>query len=101
MRRVLLLLLFWFVRKVNCSTATYFILLIYKPPPISFGFTQMKVLIVGAGASGLPSLKTSLEHGFEAICMEMSNDIGGLWRFKESPKEGFRRYNYIHLTGCT
>jgi dimethylaniline monooxygenase (N-oxide forming) len=48
----------------------------------------MKVLIIGSGASGLPSLKTALEHGFEAQCMEMSDEIGGLWRYKENPQKG-------------
>uniref|UniRef100_A0A914XVE9 Flavin-containing monooxygenase n=1 Tax=Plectus sambesii TaxID=2011161 RepID=A0A914XVE9_9BILA len=42
----------------------------------------MRVAIIGAGASGLPAIKTCLEYGFEPICFEKSNDIGGLWRFK-------------------
>lgn len=48
----------------------------------------MKVLVIGAGASGLPALKTALEHGFSARCFEKSKDIGGLWRFKDDPEEG-------------
>jgi dimethylaniline monooxygenase (N-oxide forming) len=45
----------------------------------------MKVLIIGAGASGLPALKVALEYGLEAVCWEKSTDIGGLWRYKEDP----------------
>ncbi|CAD5234566.1 unnamed protein product [Bursaphelenchus xylophilus] len=45
----------------------------------------MRVLVVGAGASGLPALKTALEYGFEAKCFERSDQIGGLWRYKENP----------------
>ncbi|CAD5228927.1 unnamed protein product [Bursaphelenchus okinawaensis] len=44
-----------------------------------------KVLVVGAGASGLPALKTALEYGFDARCFERSDQIGGLWRYKENP----------------
>ncbi|KAL3088563.1 hypothetical protein niasHT_023181 [Heterodera trifolii] len=48
----------------------------------------MKILIIGAGASGLPALKTALEYGLDAVCMEKSLDIGGLWRYKENPGQG-------------
>lgn len=48
----------------------------------------MKVLIIGSGASGLASLKTALEHAFDAICFEASTDIGGLWRYKEKLEDG-------------
>ena len=46
----------------------------------------MKILVIGAGASGLPALKTALEYGFDTICMEKSKDIGGLWRYKDAPE---------------
>jgi dimethylaniline monooxygenase (N-oxide forming) len=50
---------------------------------------KMKILIIGAGASGLPALKVALlDYGFEAICMEKSTDVGGLWRYKEDPGPG-------------
>jgi dimethylaniline monooxygenase (N-oxide forming) len=47
-----------------------------------------RILVIGAGASGLPALKVALDYGFDAICMESSDDIGGLWRYKEQPAPG-------------
>ncbi|KAF8355020.1 hypothetical protein PRIPAC_96643, partial [Pristionchus pacificus] len=41
-----------------------------------------RICIVGAGASGLPSIRHSLLYGFDVVCYEAQEDIGGLWRFK-------------------
>jgi dimethylaniline monooxygenase (N-oxide forming) len=43
----------------------------------------MKVAIIGAGVSGLPSIKSCLEMGFEVVCFERRNDVGGLWNYSE------------------
>ncbi|CAJ0583304.1 unnamed protein product, partial [Mesorhabditis spiculigera] len=48
----------------------------------------MKVCVVGAGASGLPAIKSAVEKGFKVTCFEKSNDIGGIWRYKEDPCPG-------------
>uniref|UniRef100_A0A8C9JU19 Flavin-containing monooxygenase n=1 Tax=Panthera tigris altaica TaxID=74533 RepID=A0A8C9JU19_PANTA len=40
-----------------------------------------RVAIVGAGVSGLASIKCCLEEGLEPTCFERSDDLGGLWRF--------------------
>ncbi|KAJ1349030.1 hypothetical protein KIN20_004472 [Parelaphostrongylus tenuis] len=50
----------------------------------------MRVAVIGAGASGLPAIKSALEEECEVVCFEMSDDIGGLWRFKPNacPGEG-------------
>ncbi|XP_049444143.1 flavin-containing monooxygenase 5-like isoform X9 [Epinephelus fuscoguttatus] len=45
-----------------------------------------RVAVVGAGASGLASIKCCLDEGLEPVCFESSDDIGGLWRFKENPE---------------
>ncbi|XP_040854782.1 flavin-containing monooxygenase 5 [Ochotona curzoniae] len=50
--------------------------------------TKKRVAVIGAGASGLCSIKTCLDEGLEPVCFERSHDIGGLWRFEESPEEG-------------
>ncbi|KAG8542819.1 hypothetical protein GDO81_026056 [Engystomops pustulosus] len=47
-----------------------------------------KVAVIGAGASGLVAIKSCLEEGLEPTCFERTEDIGGLWRFKENPEEG-------------
>ncbi len=40
------------------------------------------VAVIGAGSSGLTSIKCCLDEGLEPVCFESSDDIGGLWRFK-------------------
>ncbi|XP_042336987.1 flavin-containing monooxygenase 5-like isoform X2 [Plectropomus leopardus] len=47
-----------------------------------------KVAVIGAGVSGLTSIKACLDEGLEPTCFESSHDIGGLWRFKEKPEPG-------------
>ncbi|TMS38641.1 hypothetical protein L596_005320 [Steinernema carpocapsae] len=41
-----------------------------------------RVAIIGAGASGLPAIRHALLYGFEPVCFESADDIGGLWRYK-------------------
>ncbi|CAJ0959373.1 unnamed protein product, partial [Mesorhabditis belari] len=48
----------------------------------------MKICVIGAGASGLPAIKSAIEKGFKVTCFEKSNDIGGLWRYKADPCPG-------------
>uniref|UniRef100_A0A8D0AC41 Flavin-containing monooxygenase n=1 Tax=Sander lucioperca TaxID=283035 RepID=A0A8D0AC41_SANLU len=47
-----------------------------------------KVAVIGAGISGLTSIKACLDEGLEPTCFESSHDIGGLLRFKEKPEPG-------------
>ncbi|XP_069823530.1 flavin-containing monooxygenase 5-like [Dendropsophus ebraccatus] len=46
-----------------------------------------KICVIGAGSSGLTAIKCCLDEGLEPTCFESSDDIGGLWRFKENPEE--------------
>lgn len=41
-----------------------------------------KVAVIGAGVSGLISLKCCVDEGLTPTCFERTEDIGGLWRFK-------------------
>ncbi|KAM9831331.1 flavin-containing monooxygenase 5-like [Neosynchiropus ocellatus] len=41
------------------------------------------VAVIGAGPSGLCSVKACLEEGMVPTCFESGDDMGGLWRFKE------------------
>uniref|UniRef100_A0A1I7YZV1 Flavin-containing monooxygenase n=1 Tax=Steinernema glaseri TaxID=37863 RepID=A0A1I7YZV1_9BILA len=47
-----------------------------------------RVAIVGAGVSGLAAARCSLLHGVTPVVFEATSDIGGLWNFKEDPKDG-------------
>uniref|UniRef100_UPI0037E8FF3D dimethylaniline monooxygenase [N-oxide-forming] 2-like n=1 Tax=Semicossyphus pulcher TaxID=241346 RepID=UPI0037E8FF3D len=45
-----------------------------------------RVAVIGAGSSGLACVKVCVDEGLRPVCFESSDDIGGLWRFKESPE---------------
>ncbi|XP_017311640.1 flavin-containing monooxygenase 5 isoform X1 [Ictalurus punctatus] len=45
-----------------------------------------RVAVIGGGCSGLTCIKCCLDEGLEPVCFESSDDIGGLWRFKETPE---------------
>ncbi|XP_068397333.1 flavin-containing monooxygenase 3 isoform X2 [Eschrichtius robustus] len=47
-----------------------------------------KVAIIGAGISGLASIRSCLEEGLEPTCFEKGEDIGGLWKFSDHAEEG-------------
>uniref|UniRef100_A0A8D0H6Q9 Flavin-containing monooxygenase n=1 Tax=Sphenodon punctatus TaxID=8508 RepID=A0A8D0H6Q9_SPHPU len=47
-----------------------------------------RVAIIGAGVSGLTTIKCCLDEGLEPTCFEKSDDIGGLWRFTEKVEQG-------------
>ncbi|XP_023235954.1 dimethylaniline monooxygenase [N-oxide-forming] 5-like [Centruroides sculpturatus] len=46
------------------------------------------VVVIGAGASGLPSIKACVEEGFHVVCYEKTNHVGGLWRYRDEDVEG-------------
>nr|XP_056699984.1 flavin-containing monooxygenase 5-like [Euleptes europaea] len=48
---------------------------------------KKRVAVIGGGSSGLCSIKCCLDEGLDPVCFESSEDIGGLWRFKENPEE--------------
>ncbi|VDL79461.1 unnamed protein product [Nippostrongylus brasiliensis] len=48
---------------------------------------KKKVAIVGAGASGLPSIRHGLLYGLDVTCFEASSYVGGLWRYREEETE--------------
>ncbi|XP_042781215.1 flavin-containing monooxygenase 3 isoform X1 [Panthera pardus] len=47
-----------------------------------------RVAIIGAGVSGLATIRSCLEEGLEPTCFEKSEDIGGLWKFSDHAEEG-------------
>uniref|UniRef100_H2YGL6 Flavin-containing monooxygenase n=1 Tax=Ciona savignyi TaxID=51511 RepID=H2YGL6_CIOSA len=56
-----------------------------------------RTAVIGCGASGLAAIKVCLEDGMEPICFEKNHDIGGLWRFEESKKNGATVYRSTHV----
>ncbi|XP_062989528.1 flavin-containing monooxygenase 3 [Elgaria multicarinata webbii] len=60
-----------------------------------------RVAVIGAGVSGLATIKCCLEEGLEPTCFEKSDDIGGLWRFTESAEEGRASiYQSVFTNSC-
>jgi len=57
-----------------------------KPAPVAAAKAVLKpgqrVLVIGAGPSGLVALKTLREHGYNAICAEANETIGGTFHNK-------------------
>ncbi|KAG8436656.1 hypothetical protein GDO86_007667 [Hymenochirus boettgeri] len=48
----------------------------------------MKVAVIGAGTSGLTSIKCCLDENLEPVCFERSDDIGGVWRYSQHVENG-------------
>ncbi|XP_067118637.1 flavin-containing monooxygenase 5-like [Centruroides vittatus] len=49
---------------------------------------KKRVAVIGCGVVGLTAIKACKEAGLEVVCYEQSDDIGGLWKYKESNEEG-------------
>ena len=47
-----------------------------------------RVAIIGAGASGLTSIKSCQDEGLIPVCYERTDAIGGLWNFTAEAREG-------------
>lgn len=45
----------------------------------------MKVCVIGAGPSGLTTIKQLLDEGHEVQCFERSKDVGGIWQRSADP----------------
>ena len=48
---------------------------------------KKRVLIIGAGASGLTAIKCCVDEGLEPVCLERTDDIGGLWNYTDGVRE--------------
>ena len=46
-----------------------------------------KCCVIGAGVSGLTSIKHLLEVGIEPACFEKDDDIGGIWESPETRRD--------------
>ncbi|WAR12663.1 FMO5-like protein [Mya arenaria] len=52
------------------------------------GMAKTKLLVIGAGASGLTAIKCCLDEGLEPVCFERSSYVGGLWHYTDEVEEG-------------
>jgi len=46
---------------------------------------RSRVLVVGAGSSGLAAVQQSLHAGLEPTCIEARPGVGGAWRYDPEP----------------
>ncbi|XP_077996718.1 dimethylaniline monooxygenase [N-oxide-forming] 2-like [Glandiceps talaboti] len=56
--------------------------------------SSVRVAVMGAGVSGLVSIKSCVEEGIEPVCFERRSTIGGLWNYSDEvlPEEGAALY---------
>ncbi|XP_011660581.1 dimethylaniline monooxygenase [N-oxide-forming] 5 [Strongylocentrotus purpuratus] len=47
-----------------------------------------RVAVIGAGVSGLVSVKACLEEGLEPVCYERNDEIGGIWVYRDKNPNG-------------
>ncbi|XP_023222574.1 dimethylaniline monooxygenase [N-oxide-forming] 2-like, partial [Centruroides sculpturatus] len=49
---------------------------------------KKRIAVIGAGASGIVSIKICKEETLQVLCYEMTDKIGGLWNYREENIEG-------------
>ncbi|XP_074603122.1 flavin-containing monooxygenase 5-like [Brevipalpus obovatus] len=47
-----------------------------------------KICVIGAGASGINAIKECRDEGFDVVCYEQSNFLGGLWKYRDDDVDG-------------
>ena len=52
------------------------------------------VIVIGAGISGVATVKCLSDVGLKVLCLERSNSVGGLWTFKE---KGYGVMSFTHM----
>ncbi|MFV1999453.1 MAG: flavin-containing monooxygenase [Acidimicrobiia bacterium] len=57
---------------------------------------QFSVCVIGAGISGLTSIKKLRDAGHSVVCYEIGSDIGGLWRY-DNDNERSPAYASLHI----
>ncbi len=61
----------------------------------------MKVCVIGAGPSGLTTVKQLLDEGHDVLCFEKGQDIGGIWQRSGDPSadaEDMKVFDSLVLT---
>ncbi|KAK3095314.1 hypothetical protein FSP39_013123 [Pinctada imbricata] len=55
------------------------------------------VIVIGAGISGLATVKCLRDDGFRVIVLERTSEVGGLWTFREHDY-GVMRFTHINVS---
>ncbi|XP_054708852.1 flavin-containing monooxygenase 5-like [Uloborus diversus] len=50
--------------------------------------SQKRILVIGAGVSGLTAIKACKEENLDVVCYERIGELGGLWRYHENDLDG-------------
>lgn len=50
--------------------------------------TKKRILVIGAGVSGLTAIKACKEENLNVVCYEKTGEFGGLWRYHDSDLDG-------------
>lgn len=58
----------------------------------------MRICVIGAGPSGLTTVKQLLDEGHDVTCYEREDDIGGIWYRHEGDDDQMKVYDHMHLT---
>ena len=58
-----------------------------------------QVIVIGGGISGIATLKCMRDAGFDAILLERSGDIGGLWKFRHK-SYGVMSFTHMYVAKC-
>lgn len=53
------------------------------------------VIVLGAGISGITTAKCLKEYGFSVLVLEKTDEIGGLWTFREKEDYGVMRCTHM------
>ena len=56
-----------------------------------------EVAVIGAGISGIAAVKCFRDKNLSVVCLEKSDDIGGLWNFTENGY-GVMRFTHINVS---
>jgi dimethylaniline monooxygenase (N-oxide forming) len=58
----------------------------------------MKVCVIGAGPSGLTTIKQLLDEGHDVTCFEKQGDVGGIWYRHEGDEDQMKVFDNLTLT---
>lgn len=58
----------------------------------------MKVCVIGAGPSGLTTIKQLLDEGHEVTCFEKNNSVGGIWYRTSNDADEMKVFDSLILT---